>query len=287
MKEDDGLPQNLCEDCIKVLQLTFTFRSRAARSEEQFRILIQENVKEEIKAESDQDYDDFSIENILKYDSYEKEEINEENEKEVYTCPTCNKIYTKENKYLKHLELHQSQYTCAYCSKQFLRESTLQKHLLKHNVNRCQICGDIFANGSLLIQHIATHNVPVIKNENDEQTCTTSYSCDECKKSFSNSRSLSLHQKKHRKEVPLSYTCDFCEKEFLSKPLVKRHLKLHAKDKPFKCTECSRSYSRLDQLKVHMKTHLEQKPNTCPYCNKSRFLILTAYYLKKLEQHRF
>ncbi|KOB70797.1 putative KRAB box and zinc finger C2H2 type domain containing protein [Operophtera brumata] len=273
VKIDDGLPQKLCEECIKVLQLTFTFRSQAARAEEQYRILIQEKVKQEIKAETEHDYDDYSFENILKYDSDEKEhkEIDEEIDKKVYTCPKCDKIYTKERKYLKHLELHQSQYSCAYCCKQFLRESALQKHLWKHNVNRCQICGDMFADEALLMQHIATHNVPTIKNE-DEQKST--YPCNECEKTFSSTRSLSVHKKKHQKEEPLSYTCDVCRKEFVSKALVKRHLKLHMTSHmvthsgahPHACGTCGASFTKPTSLKKHAMIHTGQRPYGCDTC---------------------
>lgn len=236
-------------------------------------------MKQEIKAENDQDYfnnyDDFSFDNDLKSEPDEKpdnKEVNQETKKP-YTCPTCNKRYTKEKKYHKHLELHRSQYSCMYCKKLFLREEALQKHIRKHD-NRCQICSDIFIDGSLLLQHIASHNSSTIKNEQEIESNDNkqTYPCEKCEKIYKNPRSLALHMKKHKREEPVTYTCDVCQKEFVSKALVKRHMKLHVQDRPFKCTSCSRSYSRSDQLNVHLRTHAELKPNVCPYCNKGMFL---------------
>ncbi|KAF2083821.1 hypothetical protein K490DRAFT_69422 [Saccharata proteae CBS 121410] len=36
----------------------------------------------------------------------------------------------------------------------------------------------------------------------------------------------------------------------------------------FQCSECARSYTRVDHLARHVRSHLQEKPFTCPVCNK-------------------
>ncbi|NXS49805.1 ZNF22 protein, partial [Balaeniceps rex] len=39
-------------------------------------------------------------------------------------------------------------------------------------------------------------------------------------------------------------------------------------EKPFKCAECRRSFTRSSDLVVHQRTHTGEKPYQCPECGR-------------------
>lgn len=79
--------------------------------------------------------------------------------------------------------------------------------------------------------------------------------------------------------------CNVCKKQFLILKAFRKHLRTHIEDRPFKCKECSRSFTEENYLNNHMRTHLpdEQKPHECGICKK-RFIHPTMLH-KHLLRH--
>ncbi|GFR31915.1 zinc finger protein [Trichonephila clavata] len=76
--------------------------------------------------------------------------------------------------------------------------------------------------------------------------------------------------------------CNICFKSF-SLSYLKTHLLTHIKDKPFKCSKCSKQYTRKDQLCAHQINHSGEKPFICNVCNKCFFL--EDYLINHLCSH--
>ncbi|CAG9766011.1 unnamed protein product [Ceutorhynchus assimilis] len=92
------------------------------------------------------------------------------------------------------------------------------------------------------------------------------------------------------KKRPIS-TCNVCKKKFLNFKAFRKHLRTHIEDRPFKCKQCSRSFTEENYLNNHMRSHLpeEEKPHECNICKK-RFIhptMLQKHLLRHTNERPF
>lgn len=271
VSKEDGLPQKLCDECVKDLQIAYSFRTQAEKSQEEYKKLLQiksEPQEIEFKAENDHDY--LEVYDDFKFDTdYSKIGVKGNH----LLCSKCNKQFSTEKKLLKHLQTHYSlPLECTVCKKRYHNTTSFEKHMAKHdNVALELLCNkNIDENGMLMKVEASEIEVKLEKLENiQEQT----FKCGDCSMIFTKQRALSMHMKKHRNNKILTeFICDTCGKAFRMKHLLKRHLMMHGEVKPYKCRKCSKTYPRRDQLLSHAYTHKKNKPYVCSYCNKSKII---------------
>ncbi|CAB3227817.1 unnamed protein product [Arctia plantaginis] len=270
VSKEDGLPQKLCDECARVLQLIYTFRVQAEKAQEEFQKLLQNEIKTEPpevmpKTENEDDYLNAFDDTDINHD-FQKSEGIEENK---FTCNKCSKTFLKEKKFIKHLQMHESPLLCTVCNKSYQNQVSLDKHLAKHNKEySCSVCNLNFQTESKLLQHNMTeHTNNKIKIEVENEAQVTLLQCPDCDLTFTKQRSLSMHKRRHKNQKN-EFICDTCGKAFSMKHQLKRHVVLHSDVKPHMCTKCSKSYARKDQLVHHMHTHKDSKPYECSYCKK-------------------
>ncbi|KAM7537578.1 hypothetical protein Aperf_G00000070611 [Anoplocephala perfoliata] len=63
------------------------------------------------------------------------------------------------------------------------------------------------------------------------------------------------------------HKCVDCSKSFSRSDELTRHRRIHTGAKPFECTTCHRFFSRSDHLTTHRRTHTGEKPFACAHCD--------------------
>ena len=64
------------------------------------------------------------------------------------------------------------------------------------------------------------------------------------------------------------FKCTFCTKSFSRDRGLKRHMLVHSGDKPHSCKECGKEVTTSHSLKMHKLIHTGEKPYSCPVCSK-------------------
>ncbi|XP_068112240.1 zinc finger protein 629-like [Hyperolius riggenbachi] len=119
----------------------------------------------------------------------------------------------------------------------------------------CLECGKCYSSTKSLSKHTRLH------------TGVNVNFCAECGKTFFNKSGLIKHQRIHSGEKP--FACLECGKCFISKFEIEMHQRSHTGEKPYSCSECGRSFSTKSNLVKHTRVHTGEKPYTCLECQKS------------------
>ncbi|KAI5696606.1 hypothetical protein M8J75_015466 [Diaphorina citri] len=142
---------------------------------------------------------------------------------------------------------------CQVCSATFTRSSSYRAHMsVVHNIHRvvftCQVCSKIFSYENGLKAHV--------RNKHGTSEERPRFKCEgrgECDRVFTTRNMLNIHIKRdHQKEKP--YQCSQCSKSFFSKYDHKIHSRVHTGEKPYACEFCPLTFRHSSHLFRHRRS---------------------------------
>ncbi|KAK9513573.1 hypothetical protein VZT92_027098 [Zoarces viviparus] len=220
-------------------------------------------------------------------DVYEEEEVDEDDDDDDeeeeglndggdYRCSVCDLQLPSKFKLQDHMNLHTGArpYSCAECGKRFCQTDNYRVHLRTHAQNevvsfRCRVCLKSFKTQRDLKVHLSrTH----LEKE--------FYECDLCKRVFTCLTACEYHVKKCRLEV----VCEVCGRNFCSLKSLARHRKMTCL-RNFKCTDCTKTFTKKNALLKHSFSHLGLLPYTCVRCH-CHYRLANLYRKHKCEPER-
>ena len=93
------------------------------------------------------------------------------------------------------------------------------------------------------------------------------HTCDTCRKSFTSSSYLRVHERTHTGLKP--HLCDTCGKSFTQSCILTHHERTHTGVKPYHCHTCGYSFTTSSYLRVHERMQTYIKYFACDTCEKN------------------
>lgn len=79
---------------------------------------------------------------------------------------------------------------------------------------------------------------------------------------FASKGEMQLHSQLHMRESK-PYKCSQCTKSFANSSYLSQHTRIHLGIKPYRCEICQRKFTQLSHLQQHIRTHTGDKPYKC------------------------
>ena len=202
-----------------------------------------------------------------------------EENKEVFRCSKCPKVYETQELLDRHLQRHDWEiFSCKHCPQYFYTIPDLNTHTkLEHSdigeKYLCDLCGSKFKEKKILVGHRKF----VHSEERPHQ-------CRDCGMKFKNKSQLNNHTIIHVAVEQRNLSCEVCGKMFVRSGTLRDHVRRHKKDFSIFCEVCKKGFYRRGALDEHMRTHTGDKPFTCAVCGYK--CALSCNLTKHIRTHR-
>nr|XP_021199376.2 zinc finger protein 93-like [Helicoverpa armigera] len=268
IKDDDGLPSNICDNCNDDLAACYQFILKCEASDKKLhsqclalkvisQVIADLNVCEpklEVKTEACDSYDEhfYTEDADIPLEQIKQEQLQTDEPKII---SRKRKTYTSRSK-CKGLQA----YPCADCGREFAYPSTYKVHMRSHTDEKphpCPTCDKRYKDTSALKRHIDNAHSHVQKRRD--------FVCEHCGKAFFAKKDVIIHMRTHTGETP--YKCSICGAKFTQISGLQRHKKRHTGEKNHLCTACPKTFCTKEELKNHQIVHSNVKRYTCSVCN--------------------
>ncbi len=201
---------------------------------------------------------------------------------EKISCPECdfttvNHGYLKTHIFKKHQRTEAKSVECDVCGILYASEVDMRRHKMRvHEDERrflCDKCNEKFKSNQELGKHLLREHL----SQNGPQ-----FKCEVCAKAFYTKLDLKTHVTITHGEA--LYKCDLCSHVSKYKGHMNEHVRfVHLKEKPFKCKQCPKEFSKKKSLSEHEAAHEGNLQHQCESCSYK-----TAYkanYERHIRNH--
>ncbi|KAJ1132842.1 hypothetical protein NDU88_011143 [Pleurodeles waltl] len=213
--------------------------------------------------------------------------------KRPYRCRKCPKRFNHKSNLVVHQRIHTGElpYHCDKCDRSFRQQSNLTHHLKSHVLLTVEAAKDLGLHGSLQGYQITYNGIAEIAKEelitpSGIDITTGLYvgrnsECDGVKSNCpdhpvltggTTTTNIKLEEDLSS-QLPFSvefrpFKCSECFKTFnhISNLIV--HQRIHTGDKTYGCHECGKHFSQRTSLMVHLRTHTGEMPYQCMQCKR-------------------
>ncbi|XP_037050058.1 zinc finger protein 2 homolog isoform X2 [Bradysia coprophila] len=312
LAQNDGLPQQICDECLKNLLNIRAFRTNCERSQdvlEKFFKPASESTTSAtvpIKLIADLSESNFSDFEFLNIDNVED---NVEYEMKIEVVAVDESIVTGEIECTD-----ESKENCSGDSELVGEDtenvdetsscmSSDSTHDDSDNIE-CSICGKIYKRKAHLLRHLMSH-----KNKTDSGDKVSDsgkgrhcvFVCNKCGKRFSKSKNLQNHVNDGGCVKEENPQCRFCKETFSSIGDLEIHLeKVHPPHRPHMCPICKKTFQSVSNrnthlqshnkdfkqecnFKLHLRIHSGLRPYVCSVCGKD--FIQRGSFVMHMKQH--
>lgn len=182
----------------------------------------------------------------------------------VYDCRHCQARYASPLKRHQHAHNHPP----------FVQKSTVIVALNPMEAVDCgkiccaQGCNEVFDTEEQLLAHSEVAHIPNKVQASLNPDPKRPVQCVICYRRFIDEKGLKSHQQ--RPYMPKRHVCPICGLKFGTIGECKRHEMEHlSTEKVFKCDQCPKAYTHMEQLKAHSKRHTATREFMCNICGQS------------------
>ncbi|KAK9693553.1 Zinc finger, C2H2 type [Popillia japonica] len=302
--QGDGLPNQICTQCLQIVNRSFTFKQQCEKSDNVLRQYL-DSLNMHISLDNSQSIisdvknDTLFVSNeVLQQSSIFNDIFNDEQTHSLVDSFTVqnadlaetmqslrtiaeqclpetwdneqnliNAHENSENNSCPQFTLDQL-YKCQFCEESFKDEWSLGVHIKIHTGQAkyyCGICGKECNTPAALNKHIAVHGVE--RNDKRKNVCNL------CGKECIDLKCLKKHYKEdHFEQSNLfekRYSCNICGKSYKYSKLLTIHMRSHSGERPLSCEMCGKTFSLPSSLHKHRLIHSSEKIHKCALCGKT------------------
>nr|CAH7728743.1 unnamed protein product [Callosobruchus chinensis] len=305
--EGDGLPQQICTQCLLSLNKAYTFKHLCEKSDMTLRNYLQtisiqtENILSGVQKDLfsssevlqqntifEDIFTDATTQSLVESFNHNATTVASDLAETMQSLQTIAEqclpetwengvgLPTNSQEALDNFNMA-SLFKCHYCDDMFKDEWILGEHTKSHtNQNEyfCNPCNKVCSTSDELSKHLLEHTFgddtpkKLIEDRHEQEVICSNCNSNNCKDSECQKGHLEAVSTISNNQTEKKIICDICGKSYKQRKFLSIHMRVHTGERPYNCEVCGRKFSLYSSLHKHRNIHSERKKFECKVCGK-------------------